>query len=81
MRRFIAGAVCPQCGEIDRLVMDAASDRRVRECVHCGYRDELPGVPEAPEEPATRLRRPESAESDDEAVQILRLDDGVTRRR
>ena len=40
-RRFIAGAVCPRCGEMDKLVVD--SDADTRECVRCGYGDERPG--------------------------------------
>ena len=37
-RRFIAGAVCPKCAEMDKTVMfsnDAGEE--VRECVSCGY--------------------------------------------
>jgi len=37
-RRFIAGAVCPKCSEMDKTVMytnDAGEE--VRECVACGY--------------------------------------------
>lgn len=41
-RRFIAGAVCPRCAQMDKIVMyDDAEGRRVRECVSCGYRGEL----------------------------------------
>ena len=39
-RRFIAGAVCPRCGEMDKLVVDSETDQR--ECVRCGYRDQRP---------------------------------------
>lgn len=43
--RFIAGAVCPSCGAMDRLV----SDGRQRRCVSCGFADEQPtGTPSAP---------------------------------
>ena len=37
-RRFIAGAVCPKCAEMDKTVMytnDAGEE--VRECVSCGF--------------------------------------------
>ncbi len=41
-RRFIAGAVCPRCAEMDKIVMyDNAEGLRVRECVSCVYRDAL----------------------------------------
>ena len=54
-RRFIAGAVCPRCGEMDKLVVDSDADSR--ECVHCGYGDERPGGAAAPEL-TTRVSRP-----------------------
>ena len=37
-RRFIAGAVCPKCSEMDRTVMYSNDDGdEVRECISCGY--------------------------------------------
>ena len=54
MRRFIAGAVCPRCGLMDKMVVD--SDREHRECVACGFRDERPD--QAITEPLTRVSRP-----------------------
>lgn len=37
-RRFIAGAVCPKCSEMDRTVMYTNDDGdEVRECISCGY--------------------------------------------
>ena len=37
-RRFIAGAVCPKCSEMDKIVMYTNdADEEVRECVSCGY--------------------------------------------
>lgn len=39
-KRFIAGAVCPKCAEMDKLVMYKNEEGRdVRECVACGYID------------------------------------------
>ena len=54
MRRFIAGAVCPRCGLMDKLQVDP--ERNLRECVSCGYSDERPvdGAPEL----RTRVNRP-----------------------
>ncbi len=40
-KRFIAGAVCPRCGEMDRLVMYKDNDKEFRECVSCDFRDEM----------------------------------------
>ncbi|MEH6344627.1 MAG: YheV family putative zinc ribbon protein [Bermanella sp.] len=39
-KRFIAGAVCPKCAEMDKLVMYRNEDDvETRECVACGYSD------------------------------------------
>jgi uncharacterized metal-binding protein (TIGR02443 family) len=38
LRRFIAGAVCPQCHEIDKLFVREEAAQRVCECVRCGHR-------------------------------------------
>jgi uncharacterized metal-binding protein (TIGR02443 family) len=39
-RRFIAGAVCPRCALMDRIVVDLDTDRR--ECVACGFTEARP---------------------------------------
>jgi len=37
-RRFIAGAVCPKCSEMDKTVMYSNDDgEEVRECISCGF--------------------------------------------
>lgn len=54
-RRFIAGAVCPRCGEMDKLVVDLDSDER--ECVACGFKEARPAAP-TQEELKTRVNRP-----------------------
>ncbi len=56
-RRFIAGAVCPDCGMVDKLVLFVGSADNRRECVNCGYQDGLVDTPSLPE-PATRVNRP-----------------------
>jgi uncharacterized metal-binding protein (TIGR02443 family) len=39
-KRFIAGAVCPKCSEMDKLVMYKNDEgRETRECVVCDYID------------------------------------------
>ncbi|MGS2718388.1 YheV family putative zinc ribbon protein [Eionea flava] len=40
-KRFIAGAVCPRCSEMDRLVTYKEDDKEFRECVSCGFKDEM----------------------------------------
>jgi uncharacterized protein len=40
-RRFIAGAVCPACSEMDKIQMWDEDGVPHRECVACGYADTL----------------------------------------
>jgi uncharacterized protein len=60
-RRFIAGAVCPRCALMDKIVVDLDSDQRV--CVSCGFSEARPGLPAdeklppKPKELSTRVSR------------------------
>lgn len=85
-RRFIAGAVCPRCAEMDKVVMyDNAEGLRVRECVSCGYRDALDDNGNPMELP-TRVNQPRIGEQplphEDEIsiVHVLDLNPGTKRR-
>lgn len=40
-KRFIAGAVCPRCGEMDRLVTFEKEGKSLRECVSCDFTEEM----------------------------------------
>jgi uncharacterized metal-binding protein (TIGR02443 family) len=51
--RFIAGAICPQCKAMDRLVVDMTTD--ARSCVECGFSEKRPQ--EVTVEPVTRVTR------------------------
>jgi uncharacterized metal-binding protein (TIGR02443 family) len=39
VKRFIAGAVCPRCGEMDRLVSYENEDGVFKECVACDFEE------------------------------------------
>lgn len=61
-RRFIAGAVCPRCARMDKIVVDLDTDER--ECVACGFREGRPGqqgpgqkAPDLASELPTRVSR------------------------
>ena len=51
IKRFVAGAVCPRCGEMDTIRVYRNDIREYRECVRCDYMDgqNLDGSPEAQE--------------------------------
>ena len=51
--RFIAGAVCPRCKEMDRIVV--SPDGETRSCVACDYSDARPE--HKPTELPTRVTR------------------------
>ena len=69
-RRFIAGAVCPQCGATDKIVVDPETE--TRSCVACDFEESRPATP-GPAELATRVNRPAARriETPAEAVTIL----------
>jgi uncharacterized metal-binding protein (TIGR02443 family) len=56
-RRFIAGAVCPRCAQMDKIIVDLDTDQR--ECVSCGFSEARPGSPAAKPLP---VPAPEAAE-------------------
>ncbi len=79
-RRFIAGAVCPRCGAMDRIVVDTGTDRR--ECVACGFGEDRPeaappagGKPVAPpRELPTRVTRPAARRVETPAETVTLID-------
>lgn len=40
-KRFIAGAVCPACGLMDKIINYQDDEKNYRECVSCGFKDEI----------------------------------------
>lgn len=71
-RRFIAGAVCPRCGELDKIVIVIGDDSQKRECIQCGFSDDQPELPQT-EEPKTRVSRAKSRmiDTDEQVVQLV----------
>jgi len=57
-KRFIAGAVCPACSEMDSIKMWSIDDVPHRECVVCGYADTLNAQGQSvPSELGTRVNK------------------------
>lgn len=40
-KRFIAGAVCPECGEMDSIRVFQENGWEYQECIRCEYKDQL----------------------------------------
>ena len=72
-KRFIAGAICPRCAEMDRIRSWEQNGIRYRECVSCDFFEQLPIEEQAAPELTTRVNRPrEEEESGDfQTVRIL----------
>ncbi|MDX1452610.1 MAG: YheV family putative zinc ribbon protein [Oleiphilaceae bacterium] len=71
-KRFIAGAVCPRCGEMDRLVTFERDGDQIRECVSCGF-EEKQVAQVAVKELDTRVNHDESVspEGQTQAIKII----------
>ena len=69
-RRFVAGAVCPRCSEMDKLVVYNDGGKDYRECVACGYKEEMHFKPVA-RELETRVNQSEDDKKD--AVQVINI--------
>lgn len=74
VKRFIAGAVCPRCGEMDCIRTFRDEEREYKECVRCDYEDSMrldgkldPGV----EEIETRVNRDKTQQLEPEAKPLL----------
>ena len=69
-RRFVAGAKCPQCQAIDKVVMFRKDGIQYQACVSCGYQDEMVFKPSF-RELETRVNR--SPEEKEHAVAVVRF--------
>lgn len=73
-KRFIAGAVCPRCSEMDKLVVYSKKGKDFRECVSCGFQEEMRFQNE-PEELETRVNR-STENKQDEIARVKILENG-----
>jgi uncharacterized protein len=85
-RRFIAGAVCPSCALMDKIVVDLDTDQR--QCVNCGFSEDRPGLPassplavvaQRPLELPTRVSRAAARRVETAAQAITLIDPGRDR--
>lgn len=66
-RRFVAGAKCPQCEQMDKVVMFKVEGVQHRECVACGYSDIMNFEPQF-KELETRVNRSEQEKTEQVSV-------------
>lgn len=73
-RRFVAGAVCPRCSAMDKLVVYSEDGKDFRECVACDYKDEM-RFQAQPREMETRVNTPaEQVEAETQVIQFPPLE-------
>jgi uncharacterized metal-binding protein (TIGR02443 family) len=69
-KRFVAGAVCPRCSAMDKLVVYNEEGKDFRACVSCGFKEEMHF------KPATREIETRVNTSDDEKssqTQVIKI--------
>lgn len=69
MRRFIAGAVCPECRAVDRTIVEDDEGGRRRRCVACGHSEGL--VETLALEPATRFAARANTDTPAQPVRLV----------
>ena len=69
-RRFVAGAICPRCSELDKIVDFSENGKDFRECVACGFKDEMHFKPVS-RELETRVNQTEEEKNIVQAVKII----------
>ena len=62
IKRYIAGAICPNCGQIDTIAMVYREGIKMIICHHCDYTTHSPGETDT-------LSTPSEIPSDDQVVQ------------
>ncbi len=73
-KRFIAGAICPRCAEMDRIRSWEQHGIRYRECVSCDFFEQLPIEDEAAPELTTRVNHPREKQEHQEVQPVRILD-------
>jgi len=71
-KRFIAGVICPKCSQMDKIRAFSKDGIDYRECVSCGFVDEI-RIASAPKELITRVTK--SVEAGSEEPRKVRLID------
>jgi len=73
IKRFIAGAVCPRCNEMDKLVTYTNDEGTFKECVSCGF-EEKQLIQIEQNEMGTRVNQFTVPESEGEGVeQVVKI--------
>ena len=77
-RRFIAGAVCPRCSAMDKIVVNLDTD--TRECLACGFNAARPDDKAQLNELPTRVSRPAARRVETPAESVTIIDPASSNR-
>ncbi|MDP5209890.1 YheV family putative zinc ribbon protein [Microbulbifer sp. 2205BS26-8] len=69
-KRFIAAAVCPRCSVMDKVVNYRWNGKNYRECIACGFVDEI-RLQSAAAELQTRVNQTGTKEIREETVKFI----------
>ncbi|MGB1333725.1 MAG: YheV family putative zinc ribbon protein [Porticoccaceae bacterium] len=69
-KQFIAGVVCPKCSKMDKIVAYTKEGTNYRECVSCGFLDEI-RISSSPKELVTRVTK--GIQSNSEPTQTVKI--------
>jgi len=70
-KRFIAGVVCPKCSQMDKMRAFSEEGVDYRECVSCGFKDQI-RIASAPQEINTRVNKsPETFSEQPRKVRLI----------
>ncbi|WP_346797026.1 YheV family putative zinc ribbon protein [Halomonas sp. Bachu 37] len=75
-KRFIAGAICPRCAEMDRIRAWEQNGIRYRQCVNCDFFEQLPIEDDAQDELTTRVNQVRDDQKRQEVQPVRILDPG-----
>lgn len=75
-KRFIAGAICPRCAEMDRIRSWEQNGVRYQDCVSCGFFDQKAIEEDAAPELETRVNRQNEETPGDDLQPVKILDPG-----
>ena len=88
-KRFISGAVCPSCQEVDRIVIESLQDDKGpdkldeqkirRRCVVCGFTEQLDAAAQFVSAPLPRARYDRSRRTTDQVEVVKILEPGPPR--
>lgn len=70
VKRFVAGAVCPRCGEMDKIRSYTTEEGSFRDCVNCDFEEKQLAQVEQ-KELGTRVNQYE--EASDSSVQVVNI--------